>query len=75
MSARQIVDRIRAFTPWPSCYTYLRGQKLAIGKASLVDQRSRESLGECSSLRRRCSGFRREKVSSRWKSCSFREKR
>lgn len=37
MSARQIVDRIRAFTPWPSCYTYLRGQKLAIGKASLVD--------------------------------------
>lgn len=38
MSARQILDRIRGFTPWPSCYTYLRGQKLAIWKASLVDQ-------------------------------------
>ena len=37
MGARQILDRIRGFTPWPSCYTYLRGQKLAIWKASLVD--------------------------------------
>ncbi|MFR5073721.1 MAG: methionyl-tRNA formyltransferase, partial [Bianqueaceae bacterium] len=42
MSARQIVDRIRAFTPWPSCYTYLRGQKLAI-RGLPVDQRSRRA--------------------------------
>lgn len=46
MSARQIVDRIRAFTPWPSCYTYLRGQKLAIGKASLVDPEKQGEPGQ-----------------------------
>lgn len=37
MTAKQIADRIRGFTPWPSCYTYLKGQKLAIWKASAVD--------------------------------------
>ena len=43
MTAKQIADRIRGFSPWPSCYTFLRGQKLAIWKASAVDH---ERIGE-----------------------------
>lgn len=31
--AQEIANRIRAFTPWPGCYTFLRGQRLHIWRA------------------------------------------
>lgn len=37
-SAREIVNRMRAFTPWPGCYGFLRGQRLHIWKARVVSR-------------------------------------
>lgn len=37
-SAREIVSRMRAFTPWPGCYGFLRGQRLHIWKARVVSR-------------------------------------
>ncbi len=34
MSAFEIVNRVRAFQPFPTCYSYLRGRKITIWKAS-----------------------------------------
>jgi methionyl-tRNA formyltransferase len=34
--ARQIVNRMRAFTPWPGCYGFLRDQRFHIWKASVT---------------------------------------
>jgi methionyl-tRNA formyltransferase len=31
--AREIANRVRGFQPWPGCYTFARGRKLAIWKA------------------------------------------
>ncbi len=36
LSVREILNRIRGFVPWPGCYTLLRGQRLHIWKARLV---------------------------------------
>jgi methionyl-tRNA formyltransferase len=33
MSAREIVNRVRGFTPWPGCYGFLRGQRMHVWKA------------------------------------------
>jgi methionyl-tRNA formyltransferase len=38
MSAREIVDRMRGFTPWPGCYGFLRGQRLHLWKATVIDR-------------------------------------
>ena len=37
LPAREILNRIRGFEPWPGGYGFLRGQRLQIGKASLGD--------------------------------------
>lgn len=37
-SAREIVNRMRAFTPWPGCYGFLRGQRLNIWKAVVASR-------------------------------------
>ena len=34
--AHEIVNRMRAFTPWPGCYGFLRGQRCHIWKASVT---------------------------------------
>lgn len=36
--ARETIDRLRAFTPWPGCYGFLRGQRLHIWRARAVDR-------------------------------------
>jgi len=44
MSARELANRIRGFQPWPGCYTFWRGKRLAIWKARAVTGFSK--LGE-----------------------------
>jgi len=36
-TAREVYNRVRAFTPWPGTYTYLKGAKLQIWKAVPVE--------------------------------------
>ena len=36
--ARDILNRIRGFQPWPGCYGFLRGQRLHIWKARAADR-------------------------------------
>ncbi len=38
MSAGEIVNRMRGFTPWPGCYGFLRKQRFHIWKARAVDR-------------------------------------
>jgi methionyl-tRNA formyltransferase len=35
--AREILNRVRGFEPWPGCYGFLRGQRLHIRKAAHAD--------------------------------------
>jgi methionyl-tRNA formyltransferase len=37
-SARQILNRLRGFQPWPGAYTDFRGKKLQLWRASVVDE-------------------------------------
>ena len=37
LSAKEILNRIRGFVPWPGCYTFLRGQRMHIWKARGVE--------------------------------------
>jgi len=39
LSAREILNRIRGFEPWPGGYGFLRGQRLQIWSAVSGDQR------------------------------------
>lgn len=39
LSAREILNRIRGFEPWPGGYGFLRGQRLQIWSAALGDQK------------------------------------
>lgn len=39
LTAREIHNRLRGFTPWPGCYTRFRGQNLRIWQARLADER------------------------------------
>jgi methionyl-tRNA formyltransferase len=36
LGAAEIVNRMRAFTPWPGCYGFLRGQRLHVWKAAVT---------------------------------------
>lgn len=38
MSATDIFNRMRGFTPWPGCYGFLREQRLHIWKAAITDR-------------------------------------
>jgi methionyl-tRNA formyltransferase len=38
MPARDILNRVRGFLPWPGCYTFLRGQRLHVWKARPADR-------------------------------------
>jgi methionyl-tRNA formyltransferase len=37
MPAREILNRVRGFQPWPGCYGFRRGQRLHIWKATAAD--------------------------------------
>jgi methionyl-tRNA formyltransferase len=37
MSAREILNRIRGFQPWPGCYAFSRGRRLHVWKARNAD--------------------------------------
>ena len=37
MSAREILNRIRGFQPWPGCYAFLHGRRLHVWKARASD--------------------------------------
>ena len=39
LSAREILNRIRGFEPWPGGYGFLRGQRLQIWSAAIGDQK------------------------------------
>jgi methionyl-tRNA formyltransferase len=53
--ALTIERRVRAFTPWPSAYTHLRGKLVKIHRASPVDTNRQGSPGEI--VRADSSGF------------------
>ncbi len=36
LQAREIVDRLRGFTPFPGCHTWLNGQKIEVVRASVA---------------------------------------
>lgn len=38
LPAHQIINRMRGFTPWPGCYSSLRGQRFHIWKAAAIDR-------------------------------------
>ena len=37
MGSREIVNRVRGFTPWPGCYGFLKGQRMHVWKACAAD--------------------------------------
>jgi methionyl-tRNA formyltransferase len=43
--APRIYNRLRGFQPWPGCYTFFRGKKLAITAASPTSSDSRQDSG------------------------------
>jgi methionyl-tRNA formyltransferase len=38
LSAAEIVNRMRGFTPWPGCYGFLRGQRFHIWRARAIER-------------------------------------
>ena len=44
--AKEIERRVRAFTPWPSAYTYWKKQLIKVHRAELVNEEARTSPGE-----------------------------
>jgi methionyl-tRNA formyltransferase len=52
IAAREIADRIRGFQPWPGCYTFLRGKRLAVWKARA--QSGSQQPGEIRGVRVGC---------------------
>jgi methionyl-tRNA formyltransferase len=38
MSASEIINRMRGFTPWPGCYGFLKGQRFHVWKAKPMDR-------------------------------------
>jgi len=45
LSAPEIERRVRAFTPWPSAYTYYEGKLVKVHDACVVDVQAREKPG------------------------------
>lgn len=50
--AVEVANRVRGFQPWPGCYTFFRGKRLAVWKARAVEGAGR--AGEIRRLRAGC---------------------
>ena len=44
-SAEDIVNKIRAFTPWPGVFTYLDGKRFKIAEAAVLNEASSDKIG------------------------------
>jgi len=51
LSAVELWQRVRAFNPWPSCYTCWQGKRLKIHKATLLGESPKGEIGEVVVLR------------------------
>jgi len=45
-TAREIYNRIRGLDPWPGAYTYLRGSRLKVFSAEVIDEEVRDTPGK-----------------------------
>ena len=45
-SAEELHNQIRAFNPWPGCYTYFQGQRIKIWKSDFEENNRQGNLGE-----------------------------
>jgi len=50
LSALELWRRVRAYNPWPSCYTWCRGKRLKIHKAIPLDDVAEGEIGEVVAL-------------------------
>ncbi len=55
MSAREILNRIRGFQPWPGCYGFRKGKRLHVWKAAIAD-RMLDRAELCADARRLFAG-------------------
>lgn len=51
LPAIELWRQVRAFNPWPSCYSWWRGKRLKIHEAALLSEPARGRTGEVVSLR------------------------
>lgn len=51
LPAVELWRQVRAFNPWPSCYSWWRGKRLKIHEAALLSEPARGKTGEVVSLR------------------------
>jgi len=49
--AIELWQRVRAFNPWPSCYTWWQGKRLKIHQATVLNEPSKGDIGEVVVLR------------------------
>jgi len=50
LPAVELWQRVRAFNPWPSCYTWWQGKRLKIHKATLLSEPAKGKIGEVVAL-------------------------
>jgi len=51
LPAVELWQRVRAFNPWPSCYTRWQGKRLRIHKAALLSKPAKGRVGQVIALR------------------------
>ncbi|MDH5363557.1 MAG: methionyl-tRNA formyltransferase [Dehalococcoidia bacterium] len=51
LPAVELWQRVRAFNPWPSCYTWWQGKRLKIHSAAPVSRLARDEVGKVIALR------------------------
>jgi len=51
LSAVELWQRVRAFNPWPSCYTWWQGKRLKIHRATLLGESPKGKIGQVVALR------------------------
>jgi len=50
LPAVELWQRVRAFNPWPSCYTWWQGKRLKIHKATLLNKPAKGEIGKVVAL-------------------------
>ena len=51
LSAVELWQRVRAFNPWPGCYTWWQGKRLKIHQATVLNEPSKDEIGKVLVLR------------------------